>query len=73
MAHNYNYKSIQDAFTLAASPVVAQGAFDSIRGSLNSGHEVIITLSEGKTIAFSNMEDFEEWVQDTFYKTDKKE
>jgi hypothetical protein len=73
MAHNYNYQKIWDAFTMAASSVVAQAAFDPIRNSLNNGHEVKITLSEGQTVSFSNIDDFEEWVQDTFYDTDKEE
>jgi hypothetical protein len=73
MAHNYNYQNIWDAFTLAASPVVAEAAFDSIRDSLNGGNEVKITLSEGRTISFSNIEDFEAWIQVTFYKTEIEE
>jgi nucleoid DNA-binding protein len=73
MAHNYNYQKIWDAFTNAASPVVAEAAFDSIRSSLNNGHEVRISLSEGEPISFSNIGDFEEWVQDTFYDTGEDE
>jgi hypothetical protein len=73
MVHNYNYQNIWDAFTRSASPVVAEAAFDSIRDSLNNGNEVKITLSEDQFVSFANIEDFEEWVQDTFYNTNNEE
>ena len=46
MIHNFDYKTIWDAFTLAASPVAAEGAFDSVRASLDEGHEVKIIMGE---------------------------
>jgi|TARA_Y100001968_G_C19115590_1_gene599345 hypothetical protein len=63
MTHNFDYKSIWDAFTLAASPVAAEGAFDSVRASLDEGHRVKVIMEEGqKPLEFTKRDDFEQWV-----------
>ncbi len=67
MTHSYDYKNIWEAFNLAASPAVAKEAFDPIKNSLNEGHTVRINQSGKDPISFSNIDDFEEWVQITFY------
>lgn len=65
MIHNFDYKTIWDAFTSAASPVVAEGAFDSVRASLDEGHRVKIIMGEGqKPLEFTKREDFDQWVQE---------
>lgn len=65
MIHNFDYKTIWDAFTNAASPVVAEGAFDSVRTSLDEGHRVKIIMEEGKKpLEFAKREDFDQWVQE---------
>jgi hypothetical protein len=65
MVHNFDYKTIWDAFTLAASRVVAEGAFDAVRASLDAGHEVSINMGQGQhPIRFKKKEDFELWVQE---------
>jgi hypothetical protein len=66
MIYNIDYKMIWEAFTLAASPVAAEGVFDSARASLDEGHEVrIINLGEGQQpLEFTKREDFDQWVQE---------
>jgi len=50
MNHTFNFQSIWDAFTSAASLVVAEGAFDSVRASLDEGHGVKIIMGEAKSL-----------------------
>ncbi len=64
MNHTFNFQSICDAFTLAASPVAAKEAFNSIRASLDEGHEVKIIMGQGqKPMEFTNVGDFDQRVQ----------
>ena len=63
MIHTFYYQTLRDAFTLAASPVVADAAFDSIRASLNDGHVVRIVLNdEQQPLSFTQIDEFEQWV-----------
>ena len=65
MIRNFDYKTIRDAFASAASPVVAKGAFDSVRASLDEGHRVRIIMGEGeKPLEFVKKEDFYKWVKE---------
>jgi len=65
MNHTFNFQSIWDAFTSAASLVVAEGAFDSVRASLDEGHGVKIIMGEGqKPLEFTKRKDFDQWVQE---------
>jgi hypothetical protein len=65
MTFNIDYKMIWEAFTLAASPVAAEGIFDSARASLDEGHEVNINLGEGQQpLKFTKRGDFDQWVQE---------
>lgn len=67
MTVHYDYKTIRDAFTSAASPVVAKAAFDLVRASIQEGHTAKIALEGGTEVRFSNVADFDKWVKKTFY------
>lgn len=63
MIDTFNYQTLWDTFTIAASPVVANAAFDSIRASLNGGHVVEIVLNDNQQpLSFTRIDEFEQWV-----------
>ncbi len=68
MVYNFDYKTIMDAFTAAASQGVAEAAFDAVRDPLKNGHPVRISLADGQQpVSFTQIDDFEQWVHDSFY------
>jgi hypothetical protein len=66
MTYNYKYQTISDAFTKSTNPAVALDVFDSMRDNLDKGHKVNIALSDGQILSFAKINDFEEWVKNTF-------
>lgn len=65
MTHNFDFKTIWDAFFIAVSPGVKGEAFFSEWSSLDEGHRVKIIMGEGKKpLKFTKREDFEQWAKE---------